>query len=106
MPPRGQRTDVAYIMISKSVVSVALILLASLHTSPYGCLILLRQALLYRGELEARCSFPPLVRKSESMSSAGRAFTAPLEGNYQHLSVRGQSGHRMIARGSTDNSPK
>lgn len=29
----GQRTDVAYIMISKSVISVALILLASLHTS-------------------------------------------------------------------------
>lgn len=53
MPPRGQRTDVAYIMISKSVVSVALILLASLHTSPYGCLVLLRQALLYHGEPES-----------------------------------------------------
>lgn len=50
VPPRGQKTDVAYIMISKSVISVALILLASLHTSPHGCLVVLRQALLCRSE--------------------------------------------------------
>lgn len=37
LPLRGQRTDVAYIMISKSVISAPLILQASLHTSPYGC---------------------------------------------------------------------
>lgn len=44
---RGLRTDVAYIMISKSVISAALILLASLHSPPHGSrLNLLRQALL------------------------------------------------------------
>lgn len=100
VPLRGRRTDVAYIMICKSVISAALIPLASLRTSPYGWLVLLCQAFLFHAKPEkpkARRYFPPLVRVSESMGSAGTAFTAPLEGNYQHLSARGQSGHRMIA---------
>lgn len=78
--------------------------LASLCTSPRRAAP--RFTVPWRaGEPEAPRSFPPLVRKRESMGSAGRAFTAPLEGNYQHLSVRGQSGCRMIAWGSTDNRP-
>lgn len=109
VPQRGRRTDVAYIMICKSVIiSAALIPLASLRTSPCGWLILLCQALLCHAKAEkpkAHCYFPPLVRESKSMGSAGTAFTAPLEGNYQHLSARGQSGHRMIAWGPKDNSP-
>lgn len=52
VPLRGQWTDEAYIMISKSVVSAALIL-ASLHTSPCGGLVLPSQVLLCRGEPES-----------------------------------------------------
>ncbi len=36
-------------------------------------------------ELKAPCSVPLLVRTQESMSSAGRALTPPLEGNDQQI---------------------
>ena len=80
VPRRGQRTDVAYIMISKSVISAALILLAS---PPYISLWLARLAVpsftvpCQVREPRARCSFPPLVRASESMGSVGRRLQLP-----------------------------
>lgn len=96
-------------MISKSVISVALILQASLHTSyktlSSCCAKFYCTVPSQTRELKASCYFLLLGKNSKSMGSAGKAFTAPLEGNYRHLSVRGQSGHRTIAWGSTDNSP-
>lgn len=94
MPPRGRRTDVAYVMISKisclsgpNPANIPPYILP-----PYGRLVRLRQALLCRGRPESSRHVAPSqhwLEKSESMSSAGRDFTVPLEGNYQHLSVMG-----------------
>lgn len=87
-------------MISKSLISVALILQALLHTSPHGGLVSLRQVLPHCAEPNGPRLLPNTGCNDWTNGLDGNNFTAALEDNYHHFSICEQPDHNW-----TDNSP-